>query len=650
VLAAKGHVIHEAGTTVAARGVLARGPVDLALVDGVLPDGDGIAFIEEMRGRGLAAKIIFLSAVWREPATMARLEALGVTEILQKPILPAELALRVGHTLRVSPPNPGRQVEPSVVLEQLAALGAAYGESLGPKLAELRAALPVARAAGPNTPAFRAALGLAHKLHGTAGTYGFVDVSAAGGAIEAGLEKLRRGSGGDEEAWAAIHAALLRAEAVPRSAMPALVERTSSVAVSRVLVVDDDPAFLREIELVGKALSFDVLTASDSVSALELARREPVDVALVDVTLRDSDDAFELIAALRALPGREGLPVAGISANVSVESRVLAVRAGATLFLGKPIEAHELSSVVRRLLDGGDGHRSRVLVIDDDLAFAASVADILAGVGLQANILSDVDRLFDALAEMRPELLLVDATMPVSGLDVCRIVRASPTWSEIPIVLLVEGADLQTRNLIFRVGADDYAEKPVNSVDLVARIKLRLRRARSIGRRAFEDPLTGLLTRDAFSDRVVQRLAEAARRKRPLSIALLDLDRFKHINDTYGHLAGDRVLRGVGRLLRNSFRTEDVRGRWGGEEFVVALYEESAVTTALPLERALAEFRGLVFQGEAAELFSATFSAGVSCFPEDGRTLDELIRTADARLYAAKRAGRNRIWVASALA
>jgi len=251
--------------------------------------------------------------------------------------------------------------------------------------------------------------------------------------------------------------------------------------------------------------------------------------------------------------------------------------------------------------------------------------------------------LFEALGDVRPDLMLLDVMMPVSGFDVCRVVRSSPIWQDLPIVFLTGATDHETLVACYSVGGDDYVKKPIMENELVARVRLRLERMRSLRQRAFEDGLTGLLTRAAFADVVTQRLSEAARRERPLSIALLDLDQFKHINDTYGHLAGDRVLRGLGRLLKQQFRTEDVRARWGGEEFAVACYEEDALATSRGIERALGEFRSLVFRADGGELFSATFSAGIACFPVDGGTLDALIQRADSRLYAAKRAGRNRV-------
>jgi len=162
--------------------------------------------------------------------------------------------------------------------------------------------------------------------------------------------------------------------------------------------------------------------------------------------------------------------------------------------------------------------------------------------------------------------------------------------------------------------------------------------------RADRDGLTGLLIRRAFNDALLALMASAKRRGSTVAVCLIDLDHFKSINDTYGHLAGDRVLSALGRLLSSSFRVEDLRGRWGGEEFVVAFSDESAGSAKAILERARHEFVRFYFDGEHGERFQATFSAGIACYPEAGQTIEEVFKVADRRLYAVKEAGRNQIF------
>jgi diguanylate cyclase (GGDEF)-like protein len=152
-----------------------------------------------------------------------------------------------------------------------------------------------------------------------------------------------------------------------------------------------------------------------------------------------------------------------------------------------------------------------------------------------------------------------------------------------------------------------------------------------------------LLTRRAFTESILSRIAEAQRSRRHLSLCLLDLDRFKSINDSYGHSVGDKVLSAFGALLGMRFRLQDLRGRWGGEEFVLGFYGEWAESAREILSRVTAEFAKISFDGGNGVRFNVTVSGGIATYPVDGRSLEELVSAADQRLYAAKFAGRDRI-------
>ncbi|HVW30556.1 MAG TPA: response regulator [Polyangiaceae bacterium] len=643
-LVGEGHVVLETGTLAGAERVLLRDAIDVAIVECMLPDGDGVAFIERLKAAGAgAAAYLFLSSIWRDPSAALRLTQLPRAEVLPKPVSPAELAWRVGRLLKMHPERRTESPPGQGVADELAALRDAYAQGLPAKLAVLEVTVEAARSAGDaGGPAIVEARALATRLHGTAGTYGFLEIGNIAGAVDAALSAIQTGES-PEVQWARIADAFERAEKVLRRPATSLRPGIVHQAAARLLVVDKDTEFLHHVEALGRAASFDVLPATDEAQAVEIARREAIDVALIDMTSADEDSGAALARVLRGMEGRDTLPIAGISIDGSVKNRVAAVHAGASLFLTKPLDAEDFITSVRRMLDRKESHAFRVLIVDDDPVSASSVARVLRRAGLVTATLSDTEKLFDSLAAVRPDLLLLDVVMPVSGFDVCKVLRASPAWQELPIVFLTGATDRETLVACFSVGGDDYARKPILEEELLARVRLRLERAQMFRQRAHEDPLTGLLTRAAFADVVGQRLAECARRKRPLTLSLIDLDSFKHVNDTYGHLAGDRVLRGLGRLLRSRFRSEDVRGRWGGEEFVVGLYEEGVETSSAVLDRLRAEFRQLTFTADQGEAFSATFSAGIASFPEDGEQLDQLMRRADARLYVAKRSGRDRI-------
>ncbi|MBM4291125.1 MAG: GGDEF domain-containing protein [Deltaproteobacteria bacterium] len=213
-----------------------------------------------------------------------------------------------------------------------------------------------------------------------------------------------------------------------------------------------------------------------------------------------------------------------------------------------------------------------------------------------------------------------------------------------------ERGDDDMRVAAYRSGADDYLSRRADRAVLKACLESRLERSRLIQDRADRDGLTGLLLRRAFNDALQARLAAARRQGHSVSVCLIDLDHFKSVNDTYGHIAGDRVLASMGRLLSSSFRVEDLRGRWGGEEFMVAFSGEGAESARVILERARREFVRFYFDGEHGERFQSTFSAGVATFPEHGQTIEDLFKVADERLYKVKEAGRNRVLARDSIA
>jgi diguanylate cyclase (GGDEF)-like protein len=210
-------------------------------------------------------------------------------------------------------------------------------------------------------------------------------------------------------------------------------------------------------------------------------------------------------------------------------------------------------------------------------------------------------------------------------------------------LFLTAESDPKVRLECFRAGGDDYIKKPVLKEELLARIGVRLERIRLYKDRADKDALTSLPSRRAFIEMFKVRIAEGLRYNRPVTLCLIDIDRFKYVNDTYGHLTGDRVLAGLGKLLGSRFRATDIRGRWGGEEFTVVFYGEDRLTAKMILSRVLEEFGCIEFEGDRKEKFFCTFSCGAAELPNDGSTADDLFRVADERLYAAKKAGRNRI-------
>ncbi|ABF91599.1 response regulator/GGDEF domain protein [Myxococcus xanthus DK 1622] len=646
----KGYRVEPARSAAEAQAVLARVPVDAAIVDGLLPGMTGADFIRELRKTQPKLPILFASAFWKDLKSHELLtRQLGVVRIIHKPYKPEELLVWVNQLFpapALPPPPPPEaleeaeevNVEVDDLAASLAALNAEYGARLKEKVAALEALL--VRGRGGDAAALEEAYTVVHKLHGTAGSYGFAEVSIRAGQLEAVLLPARAGAPVDVAALDASFRTLAAAASVP--VKPAAAPPQSSEGV--LLVVDEDAKLLAEAERMGRQVGVGVVTARTADAACEVARRQWVDGVLVHLDLGGPLGGLAVAHALRAEESLPVLPLAVTGARDVLEERVAAAHAGASLFLPRPFTARDFSAAAERMVAARRPERARVMVVDDDPDAIAALTQALASDQIEVVGLSDAHGLMEALAQHRPDLLLLDVQMPgPSGFDLCRILRSTPEWQELPVLLITAHLGLEFRLAAFQAGADDYLSKPVLREELRARVQARLERTRLSRERAERDGLTGLLLRRPFLDGLRARLAESRRQGKPLALCFLDVDHFKQVNDRYGHLAGDRVLMWLGRLLGARFRREDVRGRWGGEEFVVGLLGESAGSASEILARTAAELSDMTFDGDTGEPFHVTFSAGIAVSPGDGDTVESLLRTADARLLRAKENGRNRI-------
>jgi diguanylate cyclase (GGDEF)-like protein len=283
---------------------------------------------------------------------------------------------------------------------------------------------------------------------------------------------------------------------------------------------------------------------------------------------------------------------------------------------------------------------ARVLIVDDDPLALDAMRGILEPHDLEVFTLTEPLCFWEKLEEVAPELLILDVDMPgVNGPDLCRAVRDDARWSGLAVIFVTAAGDAATIEGLFRVGADDHLAKPIVGKELLTRVSNRLKRVRLYRAQAETDDLTGLANRAKANAELTRLLGLADRFSQPLSIAMLDLDRFKQINDTHGHASGDSVLRALGERLRLDFRDNDVAGRWGGEEFIIGMYGMQREDALRRLTDTLHRFGEEKFTS-TREVFQASFSAGVAEYPLDGPDLPTVIGTADQALYDAKAAGR----------
>ena len=446
---------------------------------------------------------------------------------------------------------------------------------------------------------------------------------------------------------------------------------------ARILVVDDVAPNRRLLEAKLQAEFYEVALAASGPEAIALAESWGPDVILLDVMMPEMD-GYETCARLKGAPATSHIPVVMVTALVEQAERVRGLEAGADDFLSKPVDDATLMARLRALLrvkqvqdawrlraetardlgfepppapsDDVRGARALVLTVGQEGAGA------LAAVLGQDGVVAETARLEDAAVEVLGEggYDLVVLALPTDGAVALRLasrLRALASTRDLPLLLV---ADPEQRALVLRgfdIGANDHVLRPVDPNELRARARNQIRRKRYQERlredldRSLElavtDPLTGLRNR-----RYVQRHLDAVLRGADTAVMMVDVDRFKAINDQFGHGGGDEVLREVARRLRASLRAADVVGRFGGEEFLVVLAggpAEYASAVAERLCRAIAAEPIRLADREIA----VTVSIGLAKVAS-GLTAAEAVAAADAALYRAKKNGRDRVETAVA--
>ncbi len=298
----------------------------------------------------------------------------------------------------------------------------------------------------------------------------------------------------------------------------------------------------------------------------------------------------------------------------------------------------------------------KVLVADDELGSLLVAQATVQGLGHECLTAIDGSQAWTLFRQEAPDIVLTDLTMPyVDGLELCRQIRAQQHDAYTYLILLTSHDRPADVLAGMRAGADDYLTKPLDPLDLEARLlaasrvtqlHAHLAAARAeLQRQATTDVLTGLRNRSTLNTDLEELHLRSARYQHNYCIALCDVDYFKRYNDTYGHPSGDRALRTVAATFRSELRDVDRVYRYGGEEFLVLLPEQTLTGATVALDRVRRRLQeiGVPHQAGGPEQV-LTMSAGVAGYePARPGTCAQRVTAADAALYDAKAAGRNRV-------
>jgi diguanylate cyclase (GGDEF)-like protein len=355
----------------------------------------------------------------------------------------------------------------------------------------------------------------------------------------------------------------------------------------------------------------------------------------------------ENLAALRRLydSGRLTCPAIFVGDRDDMRLRLAAVRGGCGAFLDHPADPMALVEAVDRLSAMASEDPLRVLIIDDSRVSARFHSDILARSGIATRIVTAPMEVAGPLKDFQPELILMDLVMPdCSGQELAGVIRQEEAYDSIPIVFLSGEGDRDRQLSALGQGGDDFLTKPIEPSHLVLSVTIRANRFRGLRALIERDGLTGLYNHSATKAHIVALLERGAANGENLTLAILDLDHFKKINDDHGHAVGDMVIKSIARLLRQQLRRTDIIGRIGGEEFAAVLPGLAAPQAHGLIDRVRLTFCDIRHRA-ATGPFSASFSAGLADIAKH-HTPNDLSNAADSALYSAKGAGRNQVTLA----
>jgi diguanylate cyclase (GGDEF)-like protein len=369
----------------------------------------------------------------------------------------------------------------------------------------------------------------------------------------------------------------------------------------------------------------------------------PEDMPLAVLFIPDDENTrpeeFARIAQIRANCPASQLIYLG--AQPSIEPIVALMRAGIDITIPAEEQSSTVLNCILDLVKTNEQEKYRVLVVEDSRVAMALIQRTLAQHGIDTHAINEPGKLLTVLESYRPDLILMDMYMPrFNGVEATRVLRQMAAYSSIPIVYLSGESAVGMQVEALRLGGDQFLIKPFNPVLLAAVVKTKIERFRETQRSSRLDGLTGLLNHTAAKSRLkvmTSQIPEGG----TMTVAMIDIDHFKSINDTYGHPVGDQVIRGLAWLLKARLRAIDLIGRYGGEEFLIALPDVNPEQARSVIDRIRVDFAALPHAHAGGALF-VTCSAGVASFPHYD-TAASLTEAADKALLQAKRLGRNRV-------
>jgi len=410
----------------------------------------------------------------------------------------------------------------------------------------------------------------------------------------------------------------------------------------RILIVEDNKALAKLItKKIEHALEIKVDIAYTLAEAKLFLARYKYFVTLLDINLPDAPDG-EVVDYALSKKNR----VIVLSANIDKNFRKKILQKGIIDYVNKD-GAGDINYIIQSIKRLKKNQQHKVLVVDDSMVFRKQMQNMLENLFFQVITVAHGEEALGML-QAKPDisLVLTDYNMPVmDGLELTYEIRKTYSKDELCILALSGNEDEEISALFLKHGANDYIKKPFSKEEFSCRVNNSieaLENIQMIMNYANRDYLTGLYNRRHFFKEINEYVEDVKESSEAFAIAMIDIDHFKNVNDTYGHDIGDKVIITLADILRSSTSPKDVVARFGGEEFCIVLKNINRYSAQDILARIHSEVENYSFQVDKEKFITFTISIGAVLFNDD-ETLEDAINEADMMLYKAKNQGRNRL-------
>ncbi|MCC7530689.1 MAG: response regulator [Candidatus Melainabacteria bacterium] len=672
LLQSKGYEVVLARNAYEATAALEAKRPALAIVDYRLPEVDGMTWISKVRESDGNLPIVLCTGNWCDQKTFNWLRnILKVSLVLQKPIVP-ELFL---HSLEnIIPPPANRppvaaeaeqsfKIQPALdttqeeeSLEQIERLLAAsetrphelerltklkrrietqnaikraresFVKSLPEAWGELTATVKKARENPKNLLLLQEAMAVAHKLKGTAGSYGFSKVGQFAERIEHFLITVDPQSDSEQEViWAEIIRCVTEGtqvvDAISRE--QATTSEAGKLPSLSCLAVVPEGGYPGPLKGAAQDANCELEMVGSSVGALVKFGRQQYDSAVIDLALDTASGHFQLARELRQAAKRT-IPLGFINSKDEQHSHSEIVYGGASVLLDGNVTRGNLCEALQIMTVAGQMRKPRVLCVDDDPLLTSFVESVLRPAGIVVRSLNEPIVILDSMHEFQPDLVLLDVIMPgLTGYEVCRLLKSNDEWKYVPVIFLTSKSDAEGKRAAFTAGGTDFLSKPVLMDELLTRVKAHLSKTlNEVSTRI--DPQSKVLTASALAAESEQLINICDQQSQVLSIGVISISEFDQLDTLHGAFSAEHVIGKLGELLNQRLRAEDLRGRISDSELGIVLAGEQTETLAKVFELLKQDWEKMCFPSGRGKEFQVDLCFSTAEFPLEGDNFEKL--------------------------